>query len=173
MKPTKRHEPPLPRIRCAAIAKSGKPCPAYALPDAAHCSNHDPKQAARRREMGAIRKPKPVDPAALSDPDAIAQRPRTLQGVADTAWDHIARVRAGEVRAIGTAELVFKGLKVALDAHKAIEEGKKVRRGAGPVVTPDASASGNSPSASAPAQAVQAVDVLAEMVAARQRETVQ
>lgn len=165
-------EPPPPRRPCIGPTKSGKPCPAYALPDGMHCSNHDPKQAARRREMGAIRKPQPVDTTAegvAAAAKAIASRPRTIQGVADTAWDHLTRVRAGEADAIVTAELVFKGLKVALDAHKAVEDGKRQSRRAGASVTPDAPAAGGTPAAPGPTPS-DAVSLLGAMIAERQRE---
>lgn len=121
---------------CIAIAKSGKPCVAHALPAGAFCSNHDPKQAERRRAAGALRKPKPIDSATVIDPDAIVQRPRTLKGAVDTAWDHLNRVRNGEPKAIAFAPLVFQGCKIVIDGHKALDEMNRPRRGGVPVPIP-------------------------------------
>lgn len=131
-----------PRAKCPAIAKSGKPCPHHAVSaEQPYCNNHDPAQAARRREAGAVRHHQPLDPTGQSAAPALPTRPRTKQGVIDTALDHLARVRAGEPLAIATAQPTAALLKVALDGFRALEEPKSRQRGASsqPASPPDPS----------------------------------
>jgi hypothetical protein len=166
----KKHQKPN-KAHCLAVSKNGKPCVAYALEGGQHCRNHDPRYQVARRENGAVRKPKPVSNLSESDVLNGAERPRTLAGIADSAFDLVKRLKANvatphiEPR---IAEAAFKGLRVATDALKAIEEGKRARRGVVSAL-PAAGASGNPEGShvSAPSPPTAPESLLGRMVAAR------